>query len=175
MATIAKDEFLSDGKRKVTISSYNKELATKDHGIIGLTCQLFAINNKLSTQYIFKMVFAYQRQTEINIPANKRIVLFDKNKKYCILQSISYPGGMTDYTRKEGKYDVFQTCHYTIDDANIELLKELEATDTMRIETGTSFIEVTSATSSWMNNVLLESVNLAQKTLLTSSDDILKF
>ena len=179
---VEKDIYLSNGDRQVTISPNCYLMQTKDHGIIAFEIQLEATNNKLSTKYVFKINIS-GKNIQLNIPIDKRLVLFDKNKNYCIL-TYSAGGGCTDYANPKNGFTVTARTNFVIDEPNIEKLKGLEHTYMMRIETETSFLEVESLYSSKsegydyqpsISEFMLESISLAQKTILKSSDDLLKF
>lgn len=179
---VEKDIYLSNGDRQVTISPNCYLMQTKDHGIIAFEIQLEATNNKLSTKYVFKINIS-GKNIQFSIPLNKRLVLFDKNKNYCIL-TYSAGGGCTDYANPKNGFTVTARTNFVIDEPNIEKLKGLEHTYMMRIETETSFLEVESLYSSKsegydyqpsISEFMLESISLAQKTILKSSDDLLKF
>ena len=179
---VEKDTYLSKGDRQVTISPNCYLMKTKDHCIIAFGIQLEATNNKLSTKYVFKINIS-GKNIQLNIPIDKRLVLFDKNKNYCIL-TYSAGGGCTDYANPKNGFTVTARTNFVIDEPNIEKLKGLEHTYMMRIETETSFLEVESLYSSKsegydyqpsISEFMLESISLAQKTILKSSDDLLKF
>lgn len=179
---VEKDTYLSKGDRQVTISPNCYLMQTKDHGIIAFEIQLEATNNKLSTKYVFKINIS-GKNIQFSIPINKRLVLFDKNKNYCIL-TYSAGGGCIDYANPKNGFTVTARTNFVIDEPNIEKLKGLEHTYMMRIETETSFLEVESLYSSKsegydyqpsISEFMLESIYLAQKTILKSSDDLLKF
>lgn len=178
---VEKDIYLSNGDRQVTISPNCYLMQTKDHGIIAFEIQLEATNNKLSTKYVFNINIS-GKNIQFSIPLNKRLVLFDKNKNYCIL-TYSAGGGYTEFYAKSG-FSITVHKNFIIDEPNIEKLKGLEHTYMMRIETETSFLEVESLYSSKsegydyqpsISEFMLESISLAQKTILKSSDDLLKF
>lgn len=180
---VTKDTYLSNGDRQVTISPNCYLMQTKDHGIIAFEIQLVAINNKLTTRYVFKINIS-GKNIQLSIPIDKRLVLFDKNKNYCIL-TYSAGGGCTDYARPKKGFTVTARTNYVIDESNIEKLKRLERTYMMRIETVASFIEVESLYNTTesegydyhpsISEFMIESIFLAQKTILKSSADLLKF
>lgn len=178
---IEKDTYLSNGDRQVTISPNCYLMQTKDHGIIAFEIQLVATNNKLSTKYVFKINIS-GKNIQFCIPIDKRLVLFDKNKNYCIL-TYSAGGGCIEYYTKSG-FTITARTNYVIDELNIEKLKGLEHTYMMRIETEASFMEIESLYSKKIegydynlpiSEFMLESILLAQKTILKSSNDLLNF
>lgn len=179
---VERDTYLSKSDRQVTISPNSYLMQTKDHGIIAFDIQLVATNNKLTTRYVFKINIS-GKNIQLNIPIDKRLVLFDKNKNYCIL-TYSAGGGCIDYANPKNGFTVTARTNFVIDEPNIEKLKGLEQTYMMRIETEASFIEVESLYSTnndgydchlSINEFMLESIFLAQKTIFKSSDDLLKF
>lgn len=178
--TVEKDIYLSSGERQVTISKNCYLMATKDHGDIAFELQLVATNNKLSTRYIFKINVS-GKNIEFSIPSNKRLVLFDTKKNYCIL-TYSAGGGCTDYANPKKGFTVTARTNFVIDEPNILKLKELEHTNKMRIETDASFFEIESIrtedgydSTPSVSEFMLESIELAQKTILKTSDDLLNF
>ena len=178
---VANDTYLSNDNRQVTISRNCYYMKTKDHGNVAFEIQLVATNNKLSTRYVFNINISV-KNIVISIPLDKRLVLFDKNKNYCILTHLG--AGCRDYAYPKKGFSVTERTSFVIDESNIENLKRLEPTSMMRVETDTSFIEIESLTSPIpegfdyapsVSEFMLESISLAQRTLLKSSDDLLKF
>ncbi len=179
---VANDIYLANGDRQVKTSSNCYYMKTKDHGNVAFEIQLIATNNKLSTKYVFKINIS-AKNIEFSIPLNKRIVLFDRYKNYSIL-TYSAGGGCTDYATPKKGFTVTARTFFVIDETNIEKLKGLEPTSKMRVETQTSFMEIESISNTndegydvypHISEFMIESISLAQKTLLKSSDDLLKF
>ena len=179
---VENDIYLSSGERQVTISKNSYLMVTKDHGNIAFEIQLVATNNKLSTRYIFKINVS-GKNIRFSIPLDKRLVLFDTKKNYCIL-TYSAGGGCTDYANPKKGFTVTARTNFVIDEPNIQKLKGLEHTNKMRIETDASFLEIESVNTAEgegydyypsISEFMLESIELAQKTILKTSDDLLKF
>ena len=173
MATINRESKLN-GTLTIETSKEKFVLNSSDHGDFETEIFLTANNDKLTTTYEFE-ISLISHTANIVASLGQRLVLFDADKNHCILtlsfsdyqlsSQIININGIRTYKRR---------WKYKIDEENIAKLKELnQRTSKMRLETKTSYVEFWSGES--VLSYMVSSIEIAQKAILKSSDDILNF
>lgn len=173
MATINRESKLN-GTLTIETSKEKFVLNSSDHGDFEAEIFLTANNDKLTTTYEFE-IYLISHTANIKASLGQKLVLFDADKNHCILTQSFRDNKLSPCIREtNGIHTYKRRWKYKIDEENIAKLKELnQRTSKMRLETETSYVEFWSVGS--VLSYMVSSIEIAQKSILKSSDDILNF